>query len=91
MVRLRDLHGGDVERRRQVGQDRVDLAVVERLLGWLVSSKTSGSCAGSITSRIAVSDVVPVWAPSLRSLSSASAVASAAVEPLSATTAWAAE
>ena len=30
---LRDLHGGDVERRRQVGEDRVDLAVEQRLLG----------------------------------------------------------
>ena len=30
---LRDLHGGDVERGRQVGEDRVDLAVEQRLLG----------------------------------------------------------
>ena len=39
---LRDLDGGDVERRRQVGDDRVDLAVEQRLLAMFVFWKTSG-------------------------------------------------
>ena len=43
-----------------------------------------------MSSRIAVSDVVPVWAPSLRSLRSASVVAFAAGESLSAMSACAA-
>src|SRR3712207_8100863 len=30
---LRDLHGGDVERGRHVGEDCVNLAILQRLLG----------------------------------------------------------
>ena len=59
-------------------------------LAALVSSKTTGSESGLITSRMAVSDVVPVWAPSRMSWSCAALVTPSASGPLSMITAWAA-
>ena len=60
-------------------------------LAALVSSNTAGSSLGLMVSRIAVNEVVPVWAPSLYDARSARLVALVMSSPSSAIRAWAAE
>ena len=78
---VRDLDGGDVEGGRQVGEDRVDLVVLQRLLGGVGVLEDQRVVSGWITSRMAVSEVVPVCAPSRSSCRSARLAASAPAEP----------
>ena len=88
--RVGHLDGGQVERRRQVDDDRVDLAVLERgddVVGVVEDLRLARRARSrrSTASRL----VVPIWTPILASLQVGQRWSrSAASESLSATTAW---